>query len=258
LTAITLLEKAYGSFSIKSFEAILSSLCKDLKAEVKIKGKTTRDWVQIEVMGEDESVALRLLDREIGLTPVSIEKIGKFSVLRGKVVDSGRWEDELHVDIGVFAPRVYDAFIPLWRLRAQLADGRNLSLQRLIEMFCLSDFAPLKIKLVSELNVEEGSWEAELSEEQLSKFSDGLTANLDRLMVLGANRKEVEVAVEKARHFRDVVRIETLGPLEHAIICKLGTDAVGLTPKLGPYMRAAYLAPFSPRKIKQVIGIPSL
>jgi hypothetical protein len=77
-------------------------------------------------------------------------------------------------------------------------------------------------------------------------------------MVYGANSKEVVNAVERAYHFRDVSQIETLGPLEHALSCKLGTDAVGLVPKLGPHLAAANLAPFSPRKIKQLIDRPSL
>jgi len=44
-----------------------------------------------------------------------------------------------------------------------------------------------------------------------------------------------------------------LGWLEHAIVCKLGTDAVGLIPAVGRFLRTATLAPFSPRKIRQII-----
>jgi hypothetical protein len=76
--------------------------------------------------------------------------------------------------------------------------------------------------------------------------------------VFGASRNEIANAVERAHHFRDVSQIETLGPLEHVLLCKLGTDAVGLVPKLGPYLRAANFAPFSPRKIRQLIDRPSL
>jgi len=59
-------------------------------------------------------------------------------------------------------------------------------------------------------------------------------------------------------HGRDAVRVESLGLLEHALICKLGTDAVGLVPKLGPHMPTAVLAPFSPRRIRQAINRPFL
>lgn len=254
MTTTYLLEKAYGSFSNKTFEAMLRTLCKDLRAEIRVQGKTTRDWVQIEVTGEDEPVALRLLDREMGLAPVSRENVGKFSALRGKIVNSDISATELHVDIGVFAPRVYDAVVPLKRLQVQLADGKSLPLTRLIELFSLIDFAPLHVKILADLNVDKGMWQAELSEKQLLQFSDWLKSNLNRLIVLGASRKEVENAVDRAKHFRDIVKIEALGPFEHALVCKLGTDAVGLMPRLGSHLRRASFAPFSPRKIKEIVG----
>jgi hypothetical protein len=77
---------------------------------------------------------------------------------------------------------------------------------------------------------------------------------LDRLIVLGAEFRDVERAVKISKHTRDVVRVEQLGLLEHGVVCKLGTDAVGLVPRLGRFLRSATLVPFSPRKIKSLIG----
>jgi len=258
VTIATLLEKAYGSFSTRAFETMLSLLCKDLKAKVRVRGVVNQCWVQVDVIGEDEAAACKLLDREIGLAPISMGNVGKSSVLSGKVVNSTKSRTELHVDIGVFEPTNYYAFIPLWRLQAQLSDGMNLQFQRLAELFCLYDHMPVEIKILEGLNREGGFWEAEFSEAQLSRFSVWLDSNLDRLIVLGASRSEVEKAVERARHFRDVIRIETLGPFEHVIVCKLGTEAVGLIPRLGPYLRIANLVPFSARRIKQLVKRPSL
>jgi hypothetical protein len=253
VTAVTLLEKAYGSFSQQRFETMLSFLCKDLKVKIRVKGKAARDWVQIDITGEDEPVALKLLDREVGLAPVSADAVGRFSGLRGKVIGVDKSTTELRVDVGVFEPRISDTVVPLQRLQAQLADGKDLPLQRMIQLFCLVDFMPVHIKIVGDLNSERGFWQAELSETQLFHFNDWLRSNLDRLIVLGASVRDVEVAVERSRHFRDVLRVEALGLFEHAVLCKLGTDAVGLMPKLGPYMRHAFLTPFSPRRIKEEI-----
>ena len=254
MTVATLLEKAYGSFSIKSFEAMLLSLCEGLRVKVRVHGTSSRGWVQIEVCGEDEAVALRLLDREVGLAPASAEGIGRFSVLRGKVVDPAKSKTELLVDVGLPVSGASGSFIPLWRLQAQLGDGKKVPLQRLIELFCLFDFVPVSVRIVSDLSCEKGAYEAEFSEVQLSRFSNWLDSNLDRVIVLGASRKDVEWAIERTHHLRDVFEIETLGLLEHALLCKLGTDAVGLLPKLGPYLAASSLAPFSPRKIRQLTG----
>ncbi len=250
MTTVTLLEKTYGSFSTQTFETILRSLCKGLRLKVKVQDKTVQNWIQIELSGEDESVALRLLDKEIGLAPGSADKVSRFSTLRGKVVGSDEAARELRVDIGVFEPIVCDAYVLLQRLQAQLADGKKLPLNHLIELFCLRDYAPLQVKILDDSKADKNLWEAELSETQLSQFSNWLASSLDRLLVFGASRREVEEAIRKAKHFRDVIKIEPLGPFEHAALCKLGTDAVGLMPKLGPHLRLASLCAFSPRRIR--------
>jgi hypothetical protein len=258
LTVVTLLEKAYGSFSARGFAAILSDLCKGLKVKVSIRNTASFGWIEVDVSGEDEAVALNLLGREIGIAPVSAERIGKFSNARGMVMNSDKSAKELYVDIGVFEPRFRVAAVSWSCLQSQLADGKKIPFQRLVEVFCLCDFMPLQIKVLGALNSRASLWDAELSEQQLSRFADWLDSNLDRLVVLGSTWGEIEQAVARGRHFRDVVRIDALGPFEHVVVCKLGTDAVGLMPKLGPYVGRASLMPFSPRRVRQLVGNPSL
>jgi len=258
MPTVTLLEKVYGAFSGESMEKRLLSLCQGLRVKVRFQGKTERNWVKVEVTGEDQTIALRLLDREIGLAPVSPDNVEKFSVLRGRRIHSGKSATELRVDVGVFSIKAYDAMVSLQSLQAQLADGKKLPLERIIELFCLYDYIPLIIKVVSDLNANERVWRAELSETQLSLFTDWMRSSVDRLIVLGAKLRDVERAIEVSKHARDIVKIESLGLLEHAIECKLGTDAAGLIPKLGPHLIVANLAPFSPRKIRQIIGRSSL
>ena len=254
MPTITLLEKVYGSFTQQLFQAKIASLCKDLRIEAKVVGKPSRRWVQVELTGEDQKVAVKFLDREIGLAPVSIDKVKKFSTIKGKVIFAGEKEQELLVDIGVSSPQVHDATIPLERLQAQLADGKKLPLQRLIELFCLYDYVPLHVKITQDVKSENERVEAELSETQLSKFIQWINSSLDRLVVFGATLSQVERAIRVSGHSRDVIRVETLGLLEHGVVCKLGTDAIGLTPKLGPHLYTATLAPFSPRKTRQIIN----
>jgi len=257
MPTVTLLEKAYGYFPADAFELMLKSLYKGLRVQAKVKGKTAQEWVQVEVNGEDESVALQLLTNEFGLAPNDAGNVEKFSVLRGRIVNSGKTASELRVDVGVFAPKVIYANVPLQSLQTQLADGKKLTLQRLTELFCLLDHVPIHVKIVdTELDTEREAFLAELSERQLALFTDWLRSSLDRLMILGAQQSDVERAVEASKHFRDVVKVESLGWLEHAIVCKLGTDAVGLIPAIGRFLRTATLAPFSPRKIRQIIDRP--
>jgi len=259
MPTVNLLEKAYGYFPAEAFEPTLKSVCKGLKVQVKVKGKTAQEWIQVEVNGEDQSVALQLLNREFGLAPNDADNVAKYSVLRGRIVDSGKTATELRVDVGVFSPKVVYAKIPLLSLQAQLVDGKEVPLQRLTELFCLFDYVPLHVKIVdTNLDVEKGAFSAELSEHQLALFTDWLRSMLDRLLILGAQHDEVEHALEASRHFRDVVKIESLGWLEHALVCKLGTDAVGLIPAIGRFLQTATLAPFSPRRIRQIVNRPFL
>ena len=252
----TLLEKTYGPFSPETFEPIFSSLCQGLKVELRVIGKTSRGWIQVEVFGEDETVASHYLDQEVGLTPVSIDKLKRFSAVRGRVVSSGESGNQLLVDVGVFSPRTCDATVSLQSLQAQLADGKKLSIKRIIELFCLYENLPLKVKIVGNVDARRKHVEAELSETQLSQIMRWINSSLDRLVVLGASFSDVEHAVQASKHARDVIKVESLGLLEHAVVCKLGTHAVGLTPKLGPLLPTAKLASFSPREIRREFGGP--
>jgi len=251
---VTLLEKVYGPFSAETFEPYFLSLCKGLRVRLRVVSKTDSGWVQVEVSGEDETVALHYLDREVGLAPTSAEGLKKLSVVRGRVISLGQSEDQLRVDVGVFSPRVCDAVVPLKSLRAQLVDGKELSLQQISDLFCLCENLPLKVKLVGSVETEEKCVEAELSESQLSQVRRWIRSSLDRLLVFGAPFSDVKRAVYASKHARDVVRVESLGLLEHVVVCKLGTSAVGLMPRFGRFLSYAVLAPFCPKKIEEFVG----
>jgi hypothetical protein len=257
MPTVTVLEKLYGSGSPETFEKLYSSLVSGLKVQLSFAGTTNRGWIQIEVSGEDETAALSLLDREIGLAPVSLDKLKKFSVMQGKVVFSSESETELYVDLGVFSPKVSDAVLSGKRLCAQLADGKEVPLQELVELFCLYDNMPLEVKIAEDVEEANKNVEAVLSEAQFSLFSRWIGCRFDRLVILGSLFFDVERAVKLSRHSRDIIKIESLGVLEQVVLCKLGTDAVGLIPKLGRYLKSAVLVPFSPKKILEAIGKPS-
>jgi hypothetical protein len=67
MATITLLDKAYGSFSQQLYQVRLASLCRDLKVKVEVVGRTDRDWIQVDLTGDDQKVAMGFLDREIGV-----------------------------------------------------------------------------------------------------------------------------------------------------------------------------------------------
>lgn len=256
MPTITLLEKTYGPFPAETFEPTFSSLCKGLKIKLKITGKTNRGWIQTKISGEDETAALHYLNQEIGLAPTSIKKLKKYSTLQGRIIPSRENKNQLHVDIGIFSPQICDAVIPLKNLHTQLTNGKKLPLQQITNLFCLHENLPLKIKVTSNVNARKKHVQAELSETQLSQIKHWIHSNLDRLIILGAPFSNVEHAVNTSKHARDIIKVESLGLLEHMIVCKLGTHAIGLMPKFGHFLPHAILTPFCPRKIQEFVNGP--
>ncbi len=57
-------------------------------------------------------------------------------------------------------------------------------------------------------------------------------------------------ALEYAKLNRDIINVEPSGVFEHALTCKLGTDAAGLIPKIGRILKNAKFAVFNPRRIR--------
>jgi hypothetical protein len=169
------------------------------------------------------------------------------------VVNPSRNKDALTVDVGVSSPRIIDAVIPLQRLQAQLADGRKVALSKLVELFGLCENLPLQVR-VSRIDSASGRIEVELTEHQVEQYAGWVHSLLDRLLVVGSSRDEVEVAVKRTGLFRDVVQVDSLGFFEHAFVCKLGTDAAGLIPKIGRVLRKSGLTVFSGRRIIDFLG----
>ena len=258
MPTVTLLEKLYGSGSPEAFEKFYSDLVSGLDVQLNLVGATDRGWMQLEVSGEDETAALSLLDHQVGLAPISLDKLRLFSVVEGKVIFSSKSTEMLHVDLGVFSPEVSDAAVSVKRLCAQLTDGKEIPLPEIVELFCLYDNMPLKVKIAEDVKESKKYVKAWLSEAQVSMFSRWIRDRFDRLIVLGSLFSDVERALKLSRHTRDIIRVESLGLLEQALLCKLGTDAVGLIPKLGRYLKQSVLVPFSPKKILVIVGRGSL
>jgi hypothetical protein len=211
--------------------------------EVKVLGNSVNKWVQVSVIGEDETVAASYIKKEIGTCPVSLDTVEKDSVLKGYV--SKIDPDKLVVDVGVFEPKVTQATVPLTALQRHLSGGKEDTLQKIAQAYAISEGVPLSVKVISK---EDGTLQAELSPEQIEKFQSWQQSLLDRLIILRASKDLVTSVLERTRLDRDVIDVETLGLFEYALTCKLGTDATGLIPRVGRYMRNTVLVVFSSKR----------
>jgi hypothetical protein len=249
MTVLTLLTKINHNFQLKQVDKALMPMLKGLEVDAEILGTVADGWVQIDLAGEDEGVATNYLIKEVGLCPSSFESVKKFSKLKGYVKNIAKSGSELSVDVGVFQPKIVCATVALRRLRGQLVDGREIALGRLAALFGLCEGLPLTVK-VTDLNEKESRINAELSSKQVGRYANWRESLLDRLMVLGSSLHEIKIALQHAKLERDIIDVEPLGLLEHALTCKLGTDATGLIPKIGRNLKNAKFAVFNPKTLR--------
>ena len=226
---------------------------KGLKVKTNMLKTDSLGWVHVSISGEDENVAVRYLADNIGLCPASLEEIRKYSTFKGYVKDPSKNKNELWVDIGVSSPSHVDVAVSLNQLQGQLADGRKMALGKMAELFGFCENLPLHIRVIS-ADFEKKRIEAELSDKQQEQYAVWTRSLLDRLLVIGASFSEVMSAVRRAEFDRDIVKVESLGVFEHAVVCKLGTDAAGLIPRMGKNLRKAFFSVFNPRKILALFG----
>jgi len=247
MPTVTLSQKIYNENQLKHVEEHLKSSLKGLKVRIESIHASTRGWVQLTFSGEDEKVALSYLENTIGLCPTHISNLTKFSAIKGYITSLGKSEEQIQLDIG---PKIVDAAIPLQHLQAQLACGRKIALKKIVELYGFCENTPLTVKII---RANGKLLEANIAESQLEHYKRWIKLLLDQLIVLGASQQEIRTALKDARCQNDVTGIEQLGLFEHAVTCKLGTDAVGLIPKIGKKLSNATLSVFSPKKILELL-----
>lgn len=249
MTNLTLLAKAFHGGQIKQISELLQGQFEDLDVEVKVLGNPVNKWVQVSVSGDDEAVATSYIKKEIGICPVSLDALKEDSVLKGYV--SKIDQEKIVVDVGVFEPKITQVIVPLSAMQIHLAGDKEVALQKIAQAYAISEGVPLSVKVVS---IEGDIVHAELSVEQIGKFQNWSRSLLDRLIVLRASKDLVVSVLERTRLDRDVIDVEALGLFEYALTCKLGTDAAGLIPRVGRYMRYAVFVVFNSKKSIGFLG----
>jgi len=254
MTALTLLVKASNLGQAKQIDELLKTQFEELDVEVKVLTNTANRWVQVSLSGEDEAIATSYINKEIGTCPTSLENAKNYQVLKGYISKLDLNKQELVVDVGIFEPKIVLATVPLACLQAQLVDGRKIDLKKIAEIYGLAERSPLSVKPVSPIVEESAVLQAELAVEQVEKLHAWQQSLLDRLIILGASKDTIENVLERTRLNRDVIGIEKMGMFEHALTCKLGTNAAGLVSIVGRYMRNSVFVVFNARKSMDFLG----
>jgi hypothetical protein len=139
-----------------------------------------------------------------------------------------------------------DALIPLHRLREQL--DLHGPLRAITEAFVLVDHLPVDVNLTG-IDFYNNKVEAEFNQSTLTRISDWIQDDHERLLIFGANRGQIESSLKKANHREDIYEIEQLGKFEFSLRCKRSTHATGILAAIGPRLRGVPMHLFIPKEL---------
>jgi hypothetical protein len=252
---LTLLDKCYGFLwerYLHDFKISLHQIFQDLEVQIEVLGRSSEEWIQIEVMGPDTEVVTNYLAQKFGIAPISFKNIHLYSILKGRVIDAGKIGYGLYVDVGISLPKHVDVLVPLYVLRSQLVNGKKLSVKKIIDLFCLHDRFPITIQ-VTKIDSDLRKIEGRLSMSQSSIFNVWVSENFDRVLIQGTSSNQVKRLLKKSRRERDIIKVISLGFLEQLLLCKLGTEGPGIINILGPMLPKTPIYFFSPSRIRTIL-----
>jgi hypothetical protein len=243
--------KASHGSQLKQIEDLLKTEFEELDVSLKVLGNRVNRWVQVELSGEDQTIAASYINNKIGTCPMNLENAKTQGVLTGYISKIDKEKLQINVDIGVFEPKIVEAAVSLAKLQTQLLQGKTVNLEKILETYGLFEGLPIKIQLTPASETE--VVEAELSAAEIQRLHNWQMSLLDRLIVLGSSKADIELVLDRTRLNRDVIDIEELGLFVHALTCKFGTQAAGLIPKIGRYMRYSIFTVFNSKRSFEVL-----
>jgi hypothetical protein len=216
-----------------------------LSSSARLVGFSKKGWAKVDIDGEDSEILSEIVTRKFGQAQVNIAQLELHENHMAIVNAVGA---DLEVDVGVEEPAPLSVNVSAKSLRAQLCDGKSLSCKEIAECYGIDTGSGLAIR-IERLERDTGRIEAWLADSQIELFSDWIAPRLERVQVFNCTRQGIELAIRKANLGRDVISVEDNTLMTHSVVCKLGTDSIGLIPKLGAILRRSELKPFIPKRI---------
>jgi hypothetical protein len=248
LKTIVLLLKAYGAYRGRLLETIrseISQMVDELDAQITSIGTDKKNHIVVNIAGEDQEFVTNALAKEYGRSLQSGNLVPN-KTYPGQLIDVGKVGYGLYSDIGVTDSKRMDALIPLHRLREQL--GLHGPLRAISEAFVLVDYLPVEVNLTS-IDLYNNRVEAEFTQSTLTRITDWMHDDHERLLVFGANQYQIESSLKKTNHREDIYEIEQLGKFEFSLRCKRSTRASGILAAIGPRLRGVPMHLFIPKEL---------
>lgn len=247
MNSISLFVKPKNKRQFNQIKKILHSIFIDIDVEIKHLEIMPSGWLNLTVDGEDEQIAVNYLTKEIGICPKNLANIEKNDNVNGEIVDFYK-NELLLIDVGIFEPKTVYCSIPIDKLLNQLSLNRKASLRQLAKLYGLTKELPIRVD-IKEINEEKNFIPTNLSEKQINLFNLWKRSLLDRLILQGITCNEAKKALTITGLTRDVIDIKTLSLFTQVLTCKLGTQAVGLIPRLGKLLKVSKFTVFNPKKL---------
>ncbi|MFW9982014.1 MAG: DUF2110 family protein [Candidatus Thorarchaeota archaeon] len=246
---IILLSKAYGAYRGRLLETVrseISTMITELDATLNSIGTDKKSRIVVNIEGEDEEFVANALAKEYGKSLLS-DNLNPNTVYPGRLIDVGKVGYGLYVDIGVIDSPKMDALVPLHKIREQL--NFLAPLKTISEAFVFVDHLPTEVKLTN-IDLFNNRIEAEFDQKVLSRVTDWLHDDHERLLVFGANQRQIEGTLKKSGHREDIYEIEQLGKFEFSLRCKRSTRASGILAAIGPRLKGVPMHLFIPDELQ--------
>jgi len=221
--------------------------------KTKIKIKKLRPYdnrIEITISGPEESFIANLLKTEIG----SIHEFNSIQLnqtFKGMMVDIGKVGFGIFVDCAILNPKT-DVLINLHTFREQLSNGKNKSLNEIINSYDFINNFPLYVKIIL-IDREKKQLQGKIDNRTLAFYKKILNENLEAVFTSGETKGQVKKALIKKGHLRDIVSIERFGFLENIIVLKDNTSAPGIIAEIGNDLKNCKLSAIRPSRIKKLL-----
>ena len=220
----------------------------ELNVEIVSLNTDSKSHIVVSIRGEDEEFVANALVKEYG-SSLQSEDLVPNRTYSGQLVDVGRVGYGIYSDIGVTDSKRLDALIPLHRLRDQFSLYGPL--KKIVEAFVLVEHLPVEVNLTS-INLYNNRVEGEFNKSTSTRITEWMNDDHERLLIFGANYKQIEISLKKTKHREDIYEIEQLGKFEFSLKCKRTTRASGILAAIGPKLRGVPMHLFIPKELEAI------
>ena len=220
----------------------------ELNAEIMGLDTDNKGHIVVKIRGDDEEFVTNVLTKEYGRSLQS-ENLVPNHTYSGQLVDVGKVGYGVYSDIGVTDSKRLDALVPLHRLRNQF--NLHVPLKRILDAFVLAEHLPVEVKLTS-IDLYNNRVEGEFDKSTLTRVTEWMNDDHERLLIFGANYKQLETSLKKTKHREDIYEIEQLGKFEFSLKCKRTTRASGILAAIGPKLRGVPMHLFIPKELEAI------